>query len=197
MATRNIGISKDDLDRLTAIRAIHFPEETVNYYQELYKEIGFAAKYQLLGGLFAGQEIPDLEIDIPAIKGKMGGHTYFSFSIEPEKLLKIGYVLHRNKAHADMMPAYQRLIKRKRLQEIHRFIDEEKGYFPNSIIINIDIDEKKKTIFEPSGNQVENSISKIGILHFAKNTAQHLLLMGNIDYLAIPTRNTNQQTLFL
>ena len=30
----------------------------------------------------------------------MGGHTYYSFSIEPEKLLKIGYVLHKlqNKA---------------------------------------------------------------------------------------------------
>ena len=31
-----------------------------------------------------------------AIKGKMGNHVYFSFSIEPSRLLKIGYVLHRN-----------------------------------------------------------------------------------------------------
>ena len=42
----------------------------------------------------------------------MGGHTYYSFSIEPEKLLKLAYVLHRNEANSDMMPTYQRIIKK-------------------------------------------------------------------------------------
>ena len=29
----------------------------------------------------------------------MGGHKYYSFSIEPERLLKLGYILHRSKAN--------------------------------------------------------------------------------------------------
>lgn len=102
-----------------------------------------SARYQLLGNLFSGQEIPDIDNAIPAIEGKMGGHTYYSFSIEPEKLLKIGYVLHRNKANEDMMPTYQRIIKKARLKEIHNFIDEEKGFFPNSIIISITVERIK------------------------------------------------------
>ena len=29
----------------------------------------------------------------------MGGHTYYSFAIEPARLLKMSYVLHRNQAN--------------------------------------------------------------------------------------------------
>ena len=42
-----------------------------------------------------------------AIQGKMGSYTYYSFPIEPEKLLKIGYVLHRSEANKNMMPTYE------------------------------------------------------------------------------------------
>jgi len=112
IATQNIGISAEDDLALSKVDGIHFSEDTIDYYYALQSQLGSAARYQLLGALFAGQEIPDLENRIPAIEGKMGGHTYYSFSIEPEKLLKIGYVLHRNKANENMMPTYQRLIKK-------------------------------------------------------------------------------------
>ena len=59
----------------------------------------------------------------------MGGYTYYSFSIEPEKLLKIGYVLHRNKANRKLMPTYQRLIKKSRLKSVQDFVDNG-GFFP-------------------------------------------------------------------
>lgn len=60
---------------------------------------------------------------VPAIRGKMGGHTYYSFSIEPERLLKIGYVLHRSDANKTMMPTYQRVIKKSRLQQVREFVE--------------------------------------------------------------------------
>ena len=160
------------------IDGIHFSEEVIDYYYALSSQIGIAARYQLLGALFAGQEIPDMENKIPAIEGKMGGHTYYSFSIEPEKLLKIGYVLHRNKANENMMPTYQRLIKKARLKEIHTFIDDEKGYFPNSIIINIVSDKSKTLVFERSSNQVIDSISRIGILHLPKKYRSAYVIDG-------------------
>ncbi|EGO7900078.1 DGQHR domain-containing protein, partial [Enterococcus faecalis] len=140
---------------------VHFDEETFNYYSDLTTHLGSAARFQLLGYLFSGQKIPELNNKIPAIEGKMGGYKYYSFSIEPEKLLKIGYVLHRNNANNQMMPTYQRVIKKSRLESIQSFVDEG-GFFPNSLIINID---KQGLLFDRSSSQVDDSISKLGILH--------------------------------
>ena len=178
LATSKLGISDNDQLRLDSVDGIHFSEEIIDYYYLLHSQIGIAARYQLLGSLFAGQEIPDLDNRIPAIEGKMGGHTYYSFSIEPEKLLKIGFVLHRNKANENMMPTYQRLIKKARLKEIHTFIDEDKGYFPNSIIINIVSDKNKKLVFDPSNNQVSDAISRVGVLHLPKKYRSAYIIDG-------------------
>ena len=104
--------------------------------------LGAAAKYQLLGALFAEQKIPNLEPTVPAIRGSMGGSLYYSFSIEPARLLKMAYVLHRNQANSELMPTYQRLIKKSRLKKVAEFV-EEGGFFPNSIILNIETRKKK------------------------------------------------------
>ncbi|WP_281989857.1 DGQHR domain-containing protein [Aquimarina aggregata] len=177
-ATENYAISDNDLQRLENINGLHFDEEQIDYYSKMLTQIGIASKYQLLGNLFYDQEIPELDNKIPAIKGKMGGHIYYSFSIEPEKLLKIGYVLHRNKANINMMPTYQRIIKRARLKSIHNFIDEEKGYFPNSIIISLDSGKQNELRFEPANTQSKSSISKIGILHLPKRYRSAFIIDG-------------------
>ncbi|MBW1746206.1 MAG: hypothetical protein JRJ25_07835, partial [Deltaproteobacteria bacterium] len=161
-ATKNYFLSKPDKERLDNFGILHFDEETIQYYQDLTKHLGLSARFQLLGNLFEGQDIPELQNQIPAIVGKMGGHTYYSFSIEPEKLLKIGYVLHRNKANRKLMPTYQRLIKRARLKSVQEFV-EDGGFFPNSIIIDINTNGKKLR-FDKSGSQVDNALSKIGVL---------------------------------
>lgn len=178
LATRKLAISELDESRLANIDGIHFSEEIIDYYYLLHSQIGIAARYQLLGNLFSGQAIPDMENRIPAIEGKMGGHTYYSFSIEPEKLLKICFVLHRNKANENMMPTYQRLIKKARLKEIHTFIDVEKGYFPNSIIINVISEKNRKLVFDQSNNQVIDAISRIGVLHLPKKYKSAFIIDG-------------------
>lgn len=175
-ALHNFIMRKLDIDAMSKLGIMLFDDSTINYYCELVKHIGSASKYQLLGNLFAKQEIANMENRIPAIQGKMGGYTYYSFSIEPEKLLKIGYVLHRNEANSNMMPTYQRLIKKKRLQEVRAFIDNG-GYFPNSIIISIDTDGKK-LVFQPAGTKIENTISKIGILYIPKKYHSAYIIDG-------------------
>ena len=165
-ATKNYYLSEQDCARLNNYGIMHFDEETLKYYHELTRHLGTSAKYQLLGSIFEGQTIPELDNRIPAIKGKMGGYVYYSFSIEPEKLLKIGYVLHRNKANRKLMPTYQRLIKKSRLKSVQDFVDNG-GFFPNSIIINIDTNGKPIR-FDNAGNQIEGNISRIGILHLPK-----------------------------
>lgn len=62
-----------------------------------------------------------------------------------------------------MMPTYQRIIKKQRLKEIRKFIDN-KGFFPNSLIISIDTNGKKLR-FDLATPQIENAISRIGILY--------------------------------
>ncbi len=160
-ATNNYILSSKDIERLNNFNIIHFDENIVKYFENLSIHLGISARFQLLGYLFDGQKIPQLDNKIPAIRGKMGGLTYYSFSIEPEKLLKIGYILHRNKANKKMMPTYQRLIKKSRIRQVQEFI-EEGGFFPNSIVINFNT--KRKLNFDLASNQIENAISKIGIL---------------------------------
>ena len=174
--THNLIMEKKDLNQMSKLHIVHFDDSSIVYYSELVKHIGSASKYQLLGNLFAKQDIVNMDNRIPAIQGKMGGHTYYSFSIEPEKLLKIGYVLHRNKANAAMMPTYQRLIKKKRLKEVKDFVNNG-GYFPNSIIISIDT-EGKGLEFELAGMKVDSAISRIGILHLPKKYHSAYIIDG-------------------
>jgi DNA sulfur modification protein DndB len=173
-ATRNYSLSPEDQDRLKNIGGIHFNEENIDYFYSLYSQLGVSAKYQLLGSLFDGQDIPEMNNLVPAVEGKMGGYTYYSFSIEPEKLLKIGYVLHRNKANINMMPTYQRLIKKTRLKSIYEFI-ENGGYFPNSIVISID---SQKLNFDRANTQVDSTLSKVGILHLPKKYRSAYIIDG-------------------
>jgi DNA sulfur modification protein DndB len=92
----------------------------------------------------------------------MGGLNYFSFAMEPAKLLKLGYVLHRSKS-IKVLPTYQRLIKRNRLTGIKRFV-ENGGYFPNAIVVNIET-LGKKLRFDPSPLAIDGSQAKLGVLH--------------------------------
>lgn len=52
----------------------------------------------------------------------MGTKTYYMFSIEPELLLKMGFILHRTKVNESEFPTYQRLLVAKRLPGITKFI---------------------------------------------------------------------------
>ncbi|OCT16860.1 hypothetical protein A8709_00660 [Paenibacillus pectinilyticus] len=175
-ATHNFIMSKTDLAKLNEWGIIHFSNAVIDYYVELVKHLGSSSRYQLLGNLFANTEIRNMEEKIPAIQGKMGGNTYYSFSIEPERLLKIGYVLHRTEANKNMMPTYQRLIKKKRMQEVHTFINRG-GYFPNSLIVSIDTNGKGLQ-FDQTGTKIEGSISKLGVLHLPKKYRSAYIIDG-------------------
>ena len=175
-AVENYIMSQADIKRMEDFEIVFFSESTITYYSELVKHLGTAARYQLLGNLLANVEIKNMQNKIPAIKGTMGGHDYYEFSIEPEKLLKIGYVLHRSEANKNMMPTYQRIIKKKRLKEVKNFIDEG-GYFPNSLIISIDT-KGKDLQFDQSATKVEGALSKLGILHLPKKYHSAYIIDG-------------------
>ena len=177
-ATKNYDISEQDMDRMKSFQIQHFNSKTISYYSDLVKHLGSAARFQLLGDLFAGKEIKSMDNKIPAIRGEMGGQVYYSFAIEPENLLKIAYVLHRTDANQDMMPTYQRLIKRDRLKGIQDFVDSG-GFFPNSIIVSIDTKHKgKKLQFDFADLRGDTDTTRIGILHLPQHYKTAYIIDG-------------------
>lgn len=175
-ATKNYNVGQQDLERMKFFDISYFDEEKILYYKQLAGHLGHAARYQLLGNLFAKQKIKGLENVVPAISGKMGGYNYFSFSIEPETLLKLGYVLHRTDSNKDSMPTYQRLIKKSRLNSIQEFI-ENGGYFPNSIIVSIEAGGKGLK-FEKVNQGSSNSLSKLGLLYLPQTYKSIYIIDG-------------------
>lgn len=165
-ATKNIVVGEQDKSRLKENGVIHFDYSAILYYKALTNHLGSAARFQFLGQIFAGQRISSTDLEIPAIRGKMGGLTYYSFLISPEKLLKISYVLHKtnaNNEYEDLLPSYQRLIKKERLQSVREFINNG-NFFPNSIVISIDT--RRDLIFSNVSAKYNNDdLTKMGILH--------------------------------
>lgn len=163
LATNNYTVSKQIAERIENAGIVHFSEDTVDYYLSLAEHLGAAAKYQLLGALFEGVKIPNLQPTVPAFRGSIGGRTYYSFAIEPERLLKMSYVLHRTRANTAMMPTYQRLIKKSRLKKVAEFV-EDGGFFPNSIVLNVDTKRKTGQLKFDLAPKSPGS-AKIGLLH--------------------------------
>lgn len=177
-ASRGLILGTKDKERLKEWNIVHFDDNAIQYYQGLTDHLGRAARYQLLGNILQGRTIKNLDTDVVAVEGRMGGLTYYSFLIEPEKLLKIGYVLHRSSAGSDTMDTYQRIIKRSRLLEIRKFVNNG-GYFPNSLVISID-SGKKDFSFSPApiSSQVEGSKSRCGVLHLPKKYHSAYIIDG-------------------
>lgn len=135
-ATKNIIWSDPDLERAEKYNVAVLQENDIEYYDQLVTQIGFASKYQLLADIFQKKHIPGLQLDVPAIKGSMGKKSFYAFAIEPSKILKISYVCHRYRGNDERtLLTYQRMLKKKRLKEIRKYI-ETGGMFPNSIILN-------------------------------------------------------------
>ena len=132
----------------------------VDYFEELYSNIKDAAFYQFCGKLFEGMTIPKINTRIPAIRGRMGGYRYYAFSIDPKVLLRLSFVLHKTKAHEEAMPTYQRLVKKSRLKSITEFLNN-RGFFPNSIVINLDEECK---FDEVKSNNADDYDTEIGYL---------------------------------
>lgn len=174
LATNNFGLSPATVERIQSADIIHMDEDVIDYYVGLADHLGEAARYQLLGNLYAGQKIPNLDAEVVAIEAKMGGHKYYSFSIEPERLLKLGYILHRSKANSSLIPTYQRLIKKTRLKSVAQFVDAG-GYFPNSLIVSLDAGPRGLQ-FDPFGKQ--SGETRAGILHLPQTFRAAYIIDG-------------------
>lgn len=164
-ATRKYRIQEEGEDaiRMKDNQIFHLNDNTYEYINNLIISYKSSVIYQFYGLMFKDQLINNDRITIPALQGTMGGQKYYLFSIEPNTLLKIGFVLHRTRVNDSMAPTYQRLLVPSRLKGITKFIDEG-GYFPNSIIINFAAVSKKMQVSFEAASKLSNSRAKYGVL---------------------------------
>src|SRR5579862_1147009 len=135
-ATSNIIWAEKDVERADAANIRVITENELQYFEAFVSHIGTAGRYQFLAEFLEGQEIPNLQnVRVPAVKGRFGAHTYYSFVVNARHLLKIAFVNHQALNHPDGRPAYQRMINKKRISDIGAFI-QNGGYFPTNILLN-------------------------------------------------------------
>lgn len=165
-ATRNYRFQEEgeDILRMKQNGIFHLNDNSYNYITNLIRSYKEAVQYQFHALMFKDELINDDKIIIPALKGEMGGRTYYLFSIEPSKLLKVGFVLHRTKVNDSMAPTYQRLLVPSRLKGITKFINDG-GYFPNSIIINFGVEDNGLDLHFTSTPVRTDSNAEFGFLY--------------------------------
>ena len=136
IVTRNIRWSKQDLDRAKGNQISVIRDRQLQYYRKLIDIIGPAARHQLQADLLKGSPVQGLRGTVPALRGTFGDKTFYQFAIEPDRLLKIAYISHRTRVDASSIGTYQRLLRKKRLGDIARHIDDTGGIFPTSVVVN-------------------------------------------------------------
>ncbi|KQC04804.1 MAG: hypothetical protein APR53_09475 [Methanoculleus sp. SDB] len=162
LALKNIDLNQYDQERAKGAGITVIDDSMVEYYTLLSKHFGNSSKYQFLADMLPHREIPNLIEPVPAIKGKMGKTEFYSFVIEPEILLKIGYLSHRGKTNDDSINTYQRMANKTRLKKIAEYIQEKNGIFPTSIVINLE--NERGIIFEPA-KRMAGKNAVLGLLH--------------------------------
>lgn len=150
LATKNIDVNENDFER--AEQAEVKILDDIQYYSDLSTHFGHSSKYQFLADMLPpGAKIPDLIEPVAAIKGRMGKEVFYSFVMEPEKLLKIAYIAHRGKTNEEDIDTYQRMAKKSRLNKIAQYIHDKKGIFPTSIVINLETNRPLR--FDPASSK--------------------------------------------
>ena len=166
--TNNYIVSDPDQKRMKDNNILWLNQDDIQYFEKLIFSIKDATIYQFLGRIFAQQKIPNMKNKIPAIRGKMGGYSFYSFAVEPATLLQISYVLHRVQTSEETLNTYQRIVKPKRIAEIQSFLDNG-NFFPNAIILNIDTLKGQPLQFDAVEKNNYDSQTQIGILHLPQN----------------------------
>lgn len=156
MVTWDLLMRRSDAKRAKQEKVAVFNERELEYYEALVKQLGEAARYQLLADLFRDRRIKGLKITIPALRTKMGKNVAYTFAVRPEYLLKTCYIAHRAKGQPGDLDAYQRMVKKSRLNNIRTFISDG-GIFPTNVVVNFE--ENARLQFHKGKQQGENGDS--------------------------------------
>lgn len=174
IATRKISWSSVDLDKCKEAQVAVITDGELDYYAALVQHLRHASRYQFLGHMFGGQKIDGLVHKVVATRGKMGGHTFYSFLISPDELLKIAYVGHKASRDIDNLETYQRMLQSRRLKKIAEYINDG-GKFPTNIVVNLKTSKKSALEFE---TREKFGKKALGVLHLPPIYASAWIIDG-------------------
>lgn len=164
--------------------------EIVRYFKMLTRTIKLSARHEFLAflgvpfGRFSERALSTNAPSRDAFRGSVlpedhskfpSGYKIVSFYIEPAALLSRAYVLRRD-GWRDKTGVYQRMILRKKLDAIRKYLVEQKRVFVNNIIITLPsgtkiVDEKENTIdtstltqTRPATITIPNEYNSIGLI---------------------------------
>ena len=134
--TNNIIWSEQDVEQANMAKIRIVTENELQYFDAFARHMGPAGRFQFLAEFLEGQDIPELVgVKVPATRGTLGNHVFYSFVTTPRHLLKIAFVNHQALNHPAGRPTYQRMISPTRIKAIGDFI-RKGGYFPTNLLVN-------------------------------------------------------------
>ncbi len=152
--TRGVIWSDNDRARADEFKFRVLTDNDLDYFLRLADLLGTAARHQLQAEIFGDQQIEGLNRTVPAVRGRIGGRRFYQFTIEPDRLLKIAFISHRARLDAESVGAYQRMLRKGRLRDIRRYIDEG-GVFPTNVVVNF----RSKRRFDLSAGKPEGDVA--------------------------------------
>ncbi|MFH1376959.1 MAG: DGQHR domain-containing protein, partial [Candidatus Woesearchaeota archaeon] len=167
LVIKNIKVRKPDINFANERPSIYIWDDNFfEYYTKLYDFIKPYAKFNLLGEMRI-KPVQRTPITIPAFKVKYGKGNVYTFVMNPKDLLELAFVARREVKGERY---YQRIVDKKRLLRIAKYI-ERGGTFPNNIIISFDkeISVKFHPLEEKYGVAWPYIGISFGILEFPKD----------------------------
>jgi DGQHR domain-containing protein len=166
LVTRNIEWNETDEKLALEKQIFYWKDADLEACKIIADQLGHAAKYQIYSLLFGGKEASEVgEIKVPAMRGGTGREKYYCFLIPPKDLFKIAYVHRREKSNPqEIGSTYQRMVNKKRIEDIGKYIDGGHS-FPNNIIIAFKPNIEKPH-FNPHPKVEEISGISYGVLTF-------------------------------
>lgn len=131
-------LSPEDKDYARQKRFTVWGKEELDYYEALVDAIGDCAKYEIIHSLGLTTTEESHMYNVLAIKLRQpfpdSSIDLFLFTVPPQILLKTCAVLRKAQGNKD---AYQRILQKKRLAKIARFVTQKEALLPPNIIVHL------------------------------------------------------------
>jgi len=132
----------------------------LDYFESIANTIGSYAKYEIIKFLNVKTDEQKVVHNILAIKLRQpfsdSEYNLYMFTANPELLLKICTVERKAQGNAD---AYQRMVKKSRLNQIKKFVTRQKAILPPNVILHFEDAISVEPIEIPSQDSSKKKIT--------------------------------------
>ena len=131
-AAEKYEVTQANYDYAKSERMHIWDATAIDYFIHTASALGIWTKYEIMKELEVKPDETEEIIKVPAIEVKQPGGKCYLTSIDPCYLLKIAYVYRRSLGGKE---AYQRIIKKNRIQEIAKFLGRSNSVLSNNVIL--------------------------------------------------------------